>query len=61
MPGVVNAKEEAQRQQNEIKERESKAVTVIQKWFRGWKARKLVSKRRRLMKDEIDYEHARFT
>lgn len=61
VPGVVNAKEEAQRQLNEIRDRESKAVTVIQKWYRGWKARKLVSKRRRLMKDEIDYEHARFT
>jgi hypothetical protein len=61
MPGVVNAKEEAQRQIDETKDRESKAATVMQKWYRGWRARKLVSKKRRLMKDEIDYEHARFT
>ena len=33
----------------------------MQKWARGWKARKMVSKKRLRMKAQIDYEHAQFT
>jgi predicted hydrolase (HD superfamily) len=61
MPGVVNVKQEAQRQKSEVLSKEAAAATVMQKWARGWQGRKAVAKRRHGMRHEIDYEHARFT
>lgn len=61
VPGIANAKEEAQRQKDEMLKRDTAAATEIQKWTRGWQERKAVSKRRNRMKREVDYEHAEFT
>jgi hypothetical protein len=61
IPGVVNVKGEANRQMQQIRSQEETAAIVMQKWARGWKARKFVSKKRLRMKAQIDYEHAQFT
>ena len=36
VPGILNVKDEATRQKNEVQKRDANAATVIQKWARGW-------------------------
>jgi hypothetical protein len=57
----LNVKEEAARQQAEVRTREAKAATVIQKWARGWKARRLAARKQKNLMRDVDYEHAQFT
>ena len=60
MPGVLNAKEEAARQLESIRQREVQAATDIQRHFRGHKARKLATRRREYMRKEIEEDHLSF-
>lgn len=57
---MLNAREEAARQKAAELLRHELAALVMQKWFRGWQARKIYSKRIKRTKREIEEEYNDF-
>jgi len=60
-PGMLNLKQEADRQKKELLQAQSKAATVMQKWARGWEARRRANKLRYRTRQDIQNGYTDYT
>lgn len=51
---MLNLKQEAERQKQELLLKQTEAATIMQKWARGWEARKRVNKLRYRTRKDIE-------